>query len=132
MLSYHKDLFPFSQILLLCWPLHCPEPPHNGKVPIVTSINCEFWSVLKSDAVHYFKLKKVLLDKQSYANIQINVTQKCLNFICVSQKCSVKILNRIQTRFESQMLRIVNNVFSETKMLKGKRAQEMMRVYHKR
>lgn len=52
-------------------------------------------------------------------------------YMCVP-KCSVKILNRIQTRFESQMLRIVNNVFSETKMLKGKRAQEMMRVYHKR
>lgn len=79
---------------------------------------------MKSDAVHYFKLKRVLLDKQSYANIQINVTQKCLNFICVSQKCSVKILNRIQTRFESQMLRIVNNMFSETKMLKGKRARK--------
>lgn len=63
---------------------------------------------------------------KSHAKLQI-ITQKYLDFIYVSQK-----LDGIQTRFESQMLRIFNNMFSETKILKGKRAQEMMRVYHKR
>lgn len=62
-----------------------------------------------------------------HAKLQINLAQKYLDFIYVSQK-----LDGIQTRFESQMLRIFNNMFSETKILKGKRAQEMMRVYHKR
>lgn len=67
---------------------------------------------------------------KSHAKLQINLAQKYLDFIYVSQK-----LDGIQTRFESQMLqmlRIFNNMFSETKILKGKRAQEMMRVYHKR
>lgn len=67
---------------------------------------------------------------KSHAKLQINLAQKYLDFIIVSQK-----LDGIQTRFESQMLqmlRIFNNMFSETKILKGKRAQEMMRVYHKR
>lgn len=64
---------------------------------------------------------------KSHAKLQINLAQKYLDFIFVSQK-----LDGIQTRFESQMLRIFNNMFSETKILKGKRAQEMMRVYHKR
>lgn len=67
---------------------------------------------------------------KSHAKLQINLAQKYLDFIYVSQK-----LDGIQTRFESQMLqmlRIFNNIFSETKILKGKRAQEMMRVYHKR
>lgn len=64
---------------------------------------------------------------KSHAKLQINLAKKYLDFIYVSQK-----LDGIQTRFESQMLRIFNNMFSETKILKGKRAQEMMRVYHKR
>lgn len=64
---------------------------------------------------------------KSHAKLQINLAQKYLDFIYVSQK-----LDGIQTRFESQMLRIFNNMFSETKILKGKRAHEMMRVYHKR
>lgn len=64
---------------------------------------------------------------KSHAKLQINLAQKYLDFIYVSQK-----LDGIQTRFESQMLRIFNNMFSETKILKEKRAQEMMRVYHKR
>lgn len=64
---------------------------------------------------------------KSHAKLQINLAQKYLDFIYVSQK-----LDGIQRRFESQMLRIFNNMFSETKILKGKRAQEMMRVYHKR
>lgn len=64
---------------------------------------------------------------KSHAKLQINLAQKYLDFIYVSQK-----LDGIQTRFESKMLRIFNNMFSETKILKGKRAQEMMRVYHKR
>lgn len=64
---------------------------------------------------------------KSHAKLQINLANKYLDFIYVSQK-----LDGIQTRFESQMLRIFNNMFSETKILKGKRAQEMMRVYHKR
>lgn len=67
---------------------------------------------------------------KSHAKLQINLAQKYLDFIYVSQK-----LDGIQTRFESQMLqmlRIFNNMFSETKILKGKRAQEIMRVYHKR
>lgn len=64
---------------------------------------------------------------KSHAKLQINLAKKYLDFIYVSQK-----LVGIQTRFESQMLRIFNNMFSETKILKGKRAQEMMRVYHKR
>lgn len=67
---------------------------------------------------------------KSHAKLQINLAQKYLDFIYVSQK-----LDGIQTRFESQMLqmlRIFNNMFSETKILKGKRAQEMMRVNHKR
>lgn len=64
---------------------------------------------------------------KSHAKLQINLAQKYLDFIIVSQK-----LDGIQARFESQMLRIFNNMFSETKILKGKRAQEMMRVYHKR
>lgn len=67
---------------------------------------------------------------KSHAKLQINLAHKYLDFIYVSQK-----LDGIQTRFESQMLqmlRIFNNMFSETKILKGKRAQEMMRVYHKR
>lgn len=70
--------------------------------------------------------------KKSHAKIKINLAQKYFDFIYVSQKISVKILDGIQTRFDSQMLRIFSNMFSETKMLKGKRAQEMMRVYHKR
>lgn len=64
---------------------------------------------------------------KSHAKLQINLAKKYLDFIYVFQK-----LDGIQTRFESQMLRIFNNMFSETKILKGKRAQEMMRVYHKR
>lgn len=64
---------------------------------------------------------------KSHAKLQINLAQKYLDFIYVSQK-----IDGIQTRFESQMLRIFNNMFSETKILKGKRAHEMMRVYHKR
>lgn len=64
---------------------------------------------------------------KSHAKLQINLAKKYLDFIYVSQK-----LDGIQTRFESQMLRIFNNMFSETKIRKGKRAQEMMRVYHKR